>query len=280
MMHLTETLHDHYAQRFEVSRVIHQEHTGFQDLLIFENPVFGKVLVLDGAIQVTERDNHIYHEMLVHVPIMAHGAARNVLIIGGGDGGTLREAVKHPLERATMVDIDGRVIELSKQFLPDLSAGAFDDPRAEVIVGDGLKYVAETDRRFEVIIIDSTDPAGPGEVLFSQAFYADCKRCLAPGGVLVTQNGAPYLQSSELADSYRSFKALFADPWFYVAAVPTYIGGLLAMGWATDNADLRRQAAADLAKRSQAAGLATRYYDPEVHAAAFALPPEIKALMV
>jgi len=212
------------------------------------------------------------------VPILAHGSAREVLIVGGGDGGCLREVVKHPVERATLVDIDGEVIELSKRYLPELSDGAFDDPKAEVIIADGLAYLTGTDRQFDVIIVDSTDPIGPGEVLFSEGFYAACRRRLTPGGVVVTQNGVPLLQPDELRGSHRRLSALFADARFYLAAVPTYVGGAMALGWASDNADLHRLSAADIRPRYEAVGLKTRYYSPEVHAASFALPPEILAL--
>lgn len=279
MMQFAETLHRGYGQHFQVDQVLYREKTDFQDLVIFENPVFGRVLALDGVIQTTERDNHIYHEMLAHVPILAHGAAENVLIIGGGDGGTLREVVKHPLERATMVEIDGAVIELSKRYLPKLSAGAFDDPKAEIMIADGLKFVAETERKYDVIIVDSTDPIGPGEVLFTERFYADCKRCLTPGGVLVTQNGVPLFQPEEVRSGYRKLSGLFSDVGFYLAAVPTYTGGAMALGWATDDAALRGLSVEALQPRFAAAGIQTRYYTPAVHVGSFALPPEVSALI-
>lgn len=278
MMFFAEALHTGYSQHFEVNRVLYRKKTEHQDLVIFETPFFGKVLALDGVIQTTERDNHVYHEMLAHVPILAHGSAREVLIVGGGDGGSLREVVKHPIERVTLVDIDSEVIELSKRYLPTLSDGAFDHQKAEVVISDGLAYLTGTDRRFDVIIVDSTDPVGPGEALFSEDFYAACKRRLTPGGIVVTQNGIPLLQPEELGGSYRKLSAHFADVSFYLAAVPTYAGGTMAFGWASDNEGLRRLSAADIRPRYEAVGLKTRYYSPEVHAASFALPPEIQAL--
>jgi spermidine synthase len=140
-----ERLYEHHSQVFTVDAVLHEGRTDFQDVLVFENRLFGRVLVLDGVVQLTERDNHIYHEMIAHVPLMAHGAARRVLIIGGGDGGTLKEVLKHPVECVVMVEIDGQVIDVSRRFFPEVSGGAFDDPRASVIVGDGVGYVARTD---------------------------------------------------------------------------------------------------------------------------------------
>lgn len=274
-----ETLHQNYGQFFTISRELYREETKHQELVIFENAVFGKVLALDGIIQTTTGDNHIYHEMLVHVPLLAHGEARDVLIVGGGDGGTLREAVKHPLDRATMVEIDSHVIELSKTHLPELSDGAFDDPKAEVVVGDGFAFVQETDRRFDVIIVDSSDPVGPSAVLFSEDFYRNCRRCLKPGGILITQNGVPYLQSDELTSGHHVLSSLFEDVAFYLATVPTYSGGPMAFGWASDSTAHRKYSLETLRERFEARALQTGYYTPEIHKAAFALPPRISRLM-
>lgn len=281
----TETLYsgtsgEGYAQRFEVKRVVRRLKTDVQDLVIFESPHYGRVLALDGIVQTTERDEYAYHEMLAHVPLFAHGKAREVLIIGGGDGGILREVLRHPVERATMVEIDRTVVDLCREHMPSLSNGAFDDPRTDLVIADGLKYVAETERRFDVIIVDSTDPVGPGEVLFTEAFYGDCKRCLTPGGIVVTQNGVPNFQPDEVTDSYRRLSSHFADVSFYLTVVPTYVGGHMALGWATDDASLRKLTEADIAPRFEKTGFKTRYYSPAVHAASFALPPFIGELLV
>ena len=168
---------------------------------------------------------------------------------------------------------------MCREYLPNHSAGAFDDPRAEIVIADGAAFVAETEKRFDVIIIDSTDPAGPGEVLFSEAFYGDCKRCLTPGGVLVTQNGVPAVQGGEVTNSHRRLGAHFADIAFYLAPVPTYSGGFMAFGWASDDADLRTTPATELEARYAAAGLETRYYNPDLHRAAFALPNDVRKLI-
>jgi spermidine synthase len=275
-----ETLHPDIGQRFRMERILYRDRTEFQDLVIFENPTLGRVMALDGVIQTAERDEFIYHEMLTHVPILAHGRARRVLIVGGGDGGMLRRCLEHPsVERVTMVEIDRSVVDLGRKYLPSISAGAFDDPRTDLVIADGCRYVAETADRFDVVIVDSTDPQGPGAVLFTSEFYADCKRCLTPGGVLVTQNGVPFLQPGELADTWRRRKALFSDSWFYVAPVPSYYGGFMAFGWATDDESLRRLTPTDVAPRMVASGLQPRYYTPEIHAASFALPQYVLSLM-
>jgi spermidine synthase len=165
------------------------------------------------------------------------------------------------------------VVEFSKEHFPEFTRPVFRDKRFESVIDDGMKYVATTDRRFDVIIVDSTDPHGPGAVLFTRAFYAACKRCMAPGGVMVTQNGVPFFQPDELISSVGMFKSLFADGACYVAAIPTYVGGHMAMGWAAKDRKLRQQPVRVIEGRHKKAGsFKTRYWTPEVHVAAFALP--------
>lgn len=271
-----EKLYANVRQTYQITRILFREKTAHQDLIIFETPVFGRVLALDNVVQVTEKDEYVYHEMMTHVPILAHGKVRRVLIIGGGDGGILREALRHKLERVTMVEIDRSVVDMCLKFMPSIPGRAFQDKRTNLVIADGARFVAETDDRFDVIIVDSTDPVGPGEVLFTERFYRDCHRCLMPGGILVNQNGVPFLQGGEVTMTARRRKKFFKDAGFYVAAVPSYYGGLMALGWATDNRRARAVPAATLRRRFQAAHLKTRYYTPELHAAAFALPQFIR----
>ncbi len=285
-----ETLHDGIRQSLTIDALIHREQTKHQDIVIFENRLFGRVLALDGVIQMTEGDEYVYHEMLAHPAILARKVAGrpsspeeverelNVLIIGGGDGGCLREVLKHPDARATMVEIDLGVVKLSRQYLPNHSAGAFDDPRANLVIADGAKFVAETVDLFDIIIVDSTDPIGPGAVLFSEKFYTGCKRCLRKGGILITQNGVPALQGEEVTSSAAAFRKLFADPAFFVAPVPTYNGGFMAFGWATDDSTLRQRSSASVQQQINAIGLQTRYFNAEIFAGAFALPTFIRDL--
>ncbi len=273
---IAETLyHDQgFGMSFTADRLIYEEATEHQHLVLFENAYFGKMLMLDGAVQVTTRDEFVYHEMMTHVPILAHGAARNVLIIGGGDCGIAEEVLKHPgIASLTQVEIDESVIAFAKEHFPEFTGPVFADPRFKCVIADGMAFVAETEHRFDVIIVDSTDPIGPGAVLFTREFYAACRRSLAPGGVLVTQNGVPFLQMDELVASIGHFKSLFADAGCYVAAIPTYIGGHMTMGWATENRALRRTPRDSIEARYRAAGaFPTQYWTPEVHCAAFALP--------
>lgn len=280
MSWFTEQLHANYQLRLLVTQTLFQEKTAHQDLVIFENPVMGRILALDGVIQTTEGDEFIYHEMLAHVPILAHGQAKRVLVVGGGDGGMLRRVLQHRgVEQATLVEIDPGVIDLCRKYLPSIGENVFDAPRARVVIADGAKYMAETEDKYDVVIVDSTDPIGPGEVLFSAAFYGDCKRCLNEGGILVTQSGVPFLQKTELTNSYQRLKQHFADASFYLAPVPTYAGGFMAFGWASDDPEARRQPVAVIADRFAKSGLSTRYYNADVHVAAFALPNYVRILM-
>lgn len=267
-----ETLHPDFQQGLAVERVLFEGRTQFQDARIFENATFGKVMTLDGVVQTTEGDEFIYHEMLAHVPLFALDKPQDVLIIGGGDGGCLEEVLKHPVRSATMVELDGGVVDIAKQHLRSICGNAFEDPRTNLIVGDGAKFMAETDRQFDLIIIDSTDPIGPGEVLFSESFYRDCRRCLTERGILITQNGVPFLQRPELDKSLSLFRALFTHAGFYLIVVPTYAGGFMALGCASNGTDVPNVAPELLASRYESAGFETRYYNTELHRACFAAP--------
>lgn len=273
MHKFVETLYDSHAQEFRIDELLYEIKTDHQHLIIFHNSAFGRVMILDGIVQTTEKDEFIYHEMMAHLPILAHGQVTRVLIVGGGDGAMLREVTRHQtVTHITQVEIDQQVIEMSREFLPNHSQGAFDDPRVKIVIEDGLKFVRQTSDKFDVIISDSTDPIGPGEALFGEDFYAACKRCLTPGGVLVTQNGVPYMQLDEIRTTARRIRRVFDDWHFYAAAVPTYIGGIMTFAWGTDNKALRQTDISILRDRFAAAKIKTRYYNPEIHIASFALP--------
>lgn len=278
-----EELHPGWGQRFRAVRELAHSRSPYQDIVIFESETFGRVLMLDGAVQITEKDEFAYQEMLVHVPLLAHGDAKRVLIIGAGDGGVLRRVLEHAtVHRAVMVEIDAEVMRLARQFLPGIGGEAWADPRAEVIVGDGIAYLeAAAEASFDAIIVDSTDPIGVGEVLFTEAFYAHAARALSPHGVIVNQCGVPFLQGQELAASTRLRREFFPDATAYLVAVPSYVGGFMTLGWAAKDLSPTQLSSAELERRAAAAGILghTRYWTPEVHAAAFHLPPYIAELL-
>jgi spermidine synthase len=280
---IPETLFDDLGFRmsFQVDRVLYELQTDHQHLILFEQAYFGKMLMLDGATQISKRDEFIYQEMMSHVPLFAHGNAQDVLIIGGGDCGIAEEVLKHKtVKRLTQVEIDAKVVEFAKEHFPEFTTPVFADKRFESVIDDGAKYVAKTDRRFDAIIVDSTDPQGPGKILFGEKFYSGCRRCIKKGGVLVTQNGVPFFQKNELRSTMTKFRRLFADASCYVAAIPVYVGGHMAMGIATDNKRLRRQPVKTIAQRYRKAGsFKTKYWTPEVHVAAFAQPRFIADLV-
>jgi spermidine synthase len=268
-----ETLHTGFGQYFAVDKILYREQTGHQDLVIFENAELGRVMALDGVVQTTERDEFIYHEMMTHVPLLAHGAAKHVLIIGGGDGAMLREVSRHKnIERITMVEIDAGVVTFCKAYLPDHNAGAYEDPRFRLVIDDGVNFVRQCNEKFDVIISDCTDPIGPGESLFTSEFYEGCRRCLNENGIFVAQNGVCFLQQDEAVNSHRKLSHYFRDVSFYQAAVPTYYGGIMTFAWASDNPALRQLDTATLKARFEAAGLTCRYYTPAIHTGSFALP--------
>ncbi len=278
-----EALYPEWGQRFQVTRMLAQVNSGYQKIEIFESAGHGRVLALDGAIQITEADEFVYQEMLAHVPLLAHGAARRVLIIGAGDGGVLRRVLQHcTVEQAVMVEIDGEVIRLSREFLPGIGGNAWADPRAQVIVGDGIAYAANAaPGSFDVIIVDSTDPAGVGEALFTDAFYADCARILTPDGLVVNQCGVPFMQPDELRETSCRRARAFPHVSAYVAAVPTYVGGFMTLGIAGKAPGIGQVPVETIRARAADAGIlgSTRYWTPEVHAAAFQLPPYIAELL-
>ena len=279
MKRFDERLHEGAWQSLEISRPLYSRRSEFQNIEVFENSLLGRVLVLDGVVQTTEADEFIYHEMLAHVPIIGHGGVAEVLIVGGGDGGMLEEVLKHPVARVTLVELDRQVVDVCREHMPSICGEAFDDPRANLVIGNGADLVADTRDSFDLIIVDSPDPIGPAQVLFEQTFYGNCCRALEVGGILVTQNGVPFFQGDEVRDSARAFRNLFAHWGFYVAPVPTYYGGHMALGWASDSLDLAAGNPKQLQERFAASLVQTRYYNAEIHTGAFALPTYISELV-
>ncbi len=279
MIWFEEQVHPAVAQRLRVDRMILESRSGFQTIEIFENALFGRVLALDGVVQTTERDEFVYHEMIAHVPIQGHGAARQVLIIGGGDGGALEEVLKHrTVERAVLVEIDPAVIDASRAHLDMIHKGAFSDPRDEIIMADGLTFMQGAGDLYDVIIVDSTDPQGPGRALFSPELYRSAARRLAFGGILVAQCGIPFLDPAPLHASFGGLRRALRDVAIFTAPIPSYCG-LMTFAWASDAAAKRHVSIGELIERFAASGIDTRYYAPELHLGAFMLPRFIRDLV-
>jgi len=276
---INETLYPHWGQRFAVKRELARVQSEFQDICIFESYSHGRVMVLDGVIQITEGDEFVYQEMITHVPLLAHGEATRVLIIGAGDGGVLKRVLQHKnVTQAVMVEIDGEVIRLCQEFLPNIAGNAWHDPRAEVIVGDGIDYVKRAaDASFDVIIVDSTDPIGVGEVLFTDDFYQNAARILSARGLIVNQCGVPAMQADELRETSIRRAKFFPHVSAYVAAVPTYVGGYMTLGFAAKGEGLTSVAIETIRTRAESAGILgeTQYWTPEIHWGSFQLPPYI-----
>jgi len=232
------------------------------------------VLVLDGIIQTTEADEFVYHEMLTHVPMFGCANPRRVMIVGGGDGGILREVLKHDIEHVDMVEIDRTVVDYCIEHMPTLNnAGKiYADPRASLVIEDAFEFIKREKNRYDVILVDSTDPVGAAEVLFSETFYHLCRSALNPGGVLALQDGVPFLQPEEAKGSMKLLRSLGLLARCYAIAVPTYYGGNMALGYASDDVAVMTPQLETVRARFEKSGMTTRHYTPELHVASFVLP--------
>ncbi|HVE91209.1 MAG TPA: polyamine aminopropyltransferase [Actinomycetota bacterium] len=253
-------------------RLLHSEQSPFQHIEVYEHEYFGRVLVLDHTIQTTLTDEFAYHELLVHPALCSLPEPRDVLIIGGGDGGTLRRVLEHGPVRAVQCEIDEAVTRVSREHLPEVSAGALDDPRAELVFDDGAAYAAAHPAEFDAVIVDSTDPVGAAAVLVSESFYRDCLKALKPGGVLVAQTGSPLYQANEFRVAVSNMSRVFdvVEPYFGI--VPTYPGAYWSWTAATQGPPVSRAPMAVVRGRMSSRNLSCGYYTPELHRSLFAVP--------
>ena len=261
-----------------VSRQLYSKQSDYQRIDIFETPEFGRVLTLDGNVMLTERDEFIYHEMITHVPMCVNPDAHDILVIGGGDGGTVRELLRYPTVRhIDLVEIDELVVEVCKKYLPQ-TAGCLSDPRGAIHYEDGLKYVRHAEDAYDLIIVDSTDPFGPGEGLFTKEFYGNCYKALREDGIMVNQHESPFYQQDAYA-MQRAHKRIvdsFPISRVYQAHIPTYPSGHWLFGFASK----KRHPVKDVNwVRWNALGLKTRYYNTQLHAGAFALPNYVEEML-
>lgn len=232
------------------------------------------MLVLDGCVMTTIRDEFVYHEMIAHVALSAHPNPQKVLVVGGGDGGVMREIIKHAtVQKAVLAEIDGRVIEVAKQFLPEIAV-ALTDPRVDVQVIDGIAHVKEHKEEYDVIIVDSTDPIGPAVGLFAKEFYQSIYEALKPDGIFVAQSESPFMHSELIQRVQNDVSDLFPITKLYVASIPTYPSGLWSFTIGS-----KRYDPAQIADEKRADGLSTRYYTKALHQAAFVLPAFVKELV-
>ncbi|HEY3776642.1 MAG TPA: polyamine aminopropyltransferase [Rhizomicrobium sp.] len=278
-----ERLHRGYAQTMELSDApLAEEKSAWQRIRIFDTAVNGRVLVLDDIVQLTTRDESAYAEMLTHLPLFEHGRAARVMIVGGGDLSIADEALKHRgIKEVVLVDIDGRVVELCREHFAAINAKAFADRRLKIEIADAFEYLGrpESKGRFDLIVADRPDPVGPGKALFGETFYDRVNTTLAEGGFATFQTGVPFYQPQEITDALAELRRAFSQCGLYLTVVPSYIGGFMALSWAGKGkrlgtpSGIRRARAAFAASR-----LKTDYYNPDIHAAAFALPEWIRRL--
>jgi spermidine synthase len=258
---------------YRIKSVIHESNSAFQHVKVVESHLYGRMLLLDGIVQVTYKDEFIYHEMMSHIPLMSHPNPEKVLIIGGGDGGILREVLRYnSINLATMVEIDPVVINICKEYLPMINNGAFNDKRANLITGDGALFVKETDEKYDVVIVDSSDPIGPATVLFSKEFYGNIHELLTPDGIMVCQTGSIHMQPDEQMASYMLLKEIFHIVRPYVFAIPTYIGGFFSAMFCSDKIDPAKTDISSPEQKLSNVKMKTGYYNPGIHQGAFHVP--------
>lgn len=270
---LKETHTDGYYVGWKVNEVLCEEKTEYQNLMIVETQEFGRALVLDGAVQTTERDEFIYHEMISQVAMHAHPNPRRVLVVGGGDGGAVREVLRHAeVQTVDLVEIDRRVVEVCREYLPGIAAG-YDDPRVKMYFMDGAEYVRTTQVKYDVVILDSSDPIGPAGPLFGAPFYRSVREILNDDGMMVAQAESPNIYPDEFRAVYGNMTHTFPIAMAYLTAVPTYVGGF----WAFAIGSLQADPAASGDDRPEINGL--KYYTRELHKAAFVLPAFIQTMI-
>ena len=255
----------------KVNRTLYTSHSGIQQIDVFDSREFGRFLTLDGLMMLTEKDEFIYHEMMVHVPMAVRPDAEDILVIGAGDGGTVRELAKYTgIKRIDMVEIDSEVVRVCREYLPGTACG-LDDPRLNIYYEDGLRFVRDKVNEYDVILVDSTDPFGPGEGLFTREFYGNCHKALKDDGVLVNQHESPYYDyyASSMRRAHKRIKEFFPVCKVYQAHIPTYPSGHWLFGFASKQAD--PVGSLDAAAWDRL-GLNTRYYNTQLHKGCFALP--------
>ena len=262
------------AMTYKVKETLHREQSEFQDLAIIDTYEFGRMLVLDGIVQTTVKDEFVYHEMISHIPLFSHPDPKKVLVVGGGDGGVIREVLKHEsVEKAVLCEIDKRVVEMSKKYLPEIAC-SIDDPRCEVVIGDGLKYVVDRKNEFDVIIVDSTDPFGAAEGLFNINFYKALNECLTEDGIFVAQTETPFYLPDTVKQIFYDIKDAFPIAKMFMAAIPTYPGGYWSFTVGSKKYDPENPFMDKIPENMD-----TKYYYKELHKAAFVLPKYVRDLI-
>lgn len=269
----TEKQTEHFGITMKIKRTLHTEQTEFQKLEMVETEEFGNMLFLDGMVMTSQRDEFVYHEMVAHVPLFTHPNPEYVLVVGGGDGGVIREVLKHPsVKKATLVEIDGKVIEYSKKYLPEI-AGKLDDDRVDVKVDDGFMHIAKSENEYDVIMVDSTEPVGPAVNLFTKGFYAGIANALKEDGVFVAQTDNPWFKAELIRSVFHDVKEIFPITRLYTANIPTYPSGLWTFTIGSKKYDPLNVADERFHEMD------TKYYTKEIHKAAFVLPKFVSDLI-
>ncbi len=262
----------------EKDKDLYSETSPYQKVDVFSSRAFGNVLTLDGLMMVTERDEFFYHEMIVHIPMLTHKNPKNILVIGGGDGGTVRELLKHKsVEHIDMVEIDGLVVEASKKFFPTVSS-ELNNPKVNVLIQDAVEFIKDKEDIYDIVLIDSTDPIGPGEGLFNEKFYNNVKRALKKGGIVTPQTEGPFAQSENMKKTYHLLRKVFKNVAPYCGPMPTYPGGYWSWGFCSDDVEIPFDCTKIDEKRAQEIEKTCKIYNRMLHCAAFMVPNFVKEL--
>jgi spermidine synthase len=272
---VTEQEADHIRTGWAVSEVLFKGKSEFQSVEVVMTKAYGKMLLLDGLVMITDADEFIYHEMISHIPVCLHPNPKKVVVIGGGDGGTVRELLKHKsIEQIILCEIDELVIETSRRFFPQVAGCLFEDnPRVQVKVGDGIAYMKELKNEVDVILVDSTDPIGPGEGLFTKSFYSDVAKALKPGGLMAAQSESPWFEPEALQRIHNNIAAGFKFKRPYVAPIPTYPRG--SWSWTIASQSEIVPQSFDKARFDAVAG-SLNYLNQDLMVGAFAVPEFLK----
>ena len=265
-----------FGVTMETQNVLYSAKTEYQTIDILETQGLGKVLLLDGLVMTTERDEFFYHEMISHIPMNSHPNPERVLVIGGGDGGTVREVLKHDtVKEVVLCEIDGMVIDACKKYLPSI-AGMLDDERVNIQVRDGIDYISQQEDAFDIILIDSTDPMGPGEGLFTEEFYSNVNKALKEGGIMSAQSESPFVNQRQMKMMYPLLRKALPKVNTFLGPIPTYPGGYWSWAFCSNTVEPLSFIAED---RVQKIAKQAKLYNLDIHKAAFALPNFVKKLV-
>lgn len=272
----TEFNDDGFGLAVKIKQSLYHDKSDFQTLDILETEGLGRLLLMDGLVMTTEKDEYFYHEMISHIPMISHKSPKSVLVIGGADGGTVREVLRHnTVEKVVMCEIDGLAVDVCKKYFPTIAC-ELDNPKLEICINDGVEFIKDKKSEYDVILIDSTDPLGPGVGLFTEEFYTNVKQALKPGGIMVAQSESPIADKKEMKQMYKLLNKVFPIVKPYIGPVPTYPGGFWSWAFCSESVEPLHFIDEDRAKEISKS---LKLYNLDIHRSVFALPNYVKEIV-